>query len=150
MFLRRFRLVAIMLAVVALPVGLAYAMGFQLGESKEQLKLKYDVSVTDHGTGRISVVLTIVDPGKLKPIDSVDLFIPAKVKNGHGGRYADLSVALATRGEGGNQVVRAHMLRELANRAVIQLKTSSFDGKQEALTWYFHSIPIADYLNTEE
>jgi hypothetical protein len=40
--------------------------------------------------------------------------------------------------------------RELAERAEIQLKTSSLDGKQQALTWYYHVIPIAEYLKNGE
>jgi hypothetical protein len=43
-------------------------------------------------------------------------------------------------------VVRFHLIRELAEQAHIQLTTHHLDGKQEALTWYYHSIPIAEYL----
>lgn len=39
-----------------------------------------------------------------------------------------------------------HLKQDLAVRAVIRLTTSSLDGKQEPLTWYFHSIPIAKYI----
>jgi hypothetical protein len=38
------------------------------------------------------------------------------------------------------------LTRELAERASIQLQTNTLDGKQEPLTWYYHRIPIADYL----
>ena len=61
-----------------LPAGLVWAMGEQLGETKEQLKLKYDVSVKDHGTGRVTVTLTIADQGRLKPLTSVVLVIPTE------------------------------------------------------------------------
>jgi hypothetical protein len=33
--------------------------------------------------------------------------------------------------------------REFAERAEIELKTSSLDGKKQALTWYYHAIPLA-------
>jgi hypothetical protein len=129
-------------AVVALSASLAWALGFQLGESKDELKLKYDVAVDDHGTGRVTVVVSISDQGRLKPLDSVDLSIPAEGKSG----MADLSLSLAASEENGKQVVRVHLLKEWAKRAEILLKTHHIDGKQEVRTWYYHSIPIAGYL----
>jgi hypothetical protein len=139
-------------ATIVLPVNLVWAMGEQLGETKEQLKLKYDVSVTDHGTGRVTVVVTIADQGRLKPLTSVDLVVltdeaykASKSGRGNSG-FVDLLAALATTTVDGKQVVRVHMLRELAERAQIQLKTRTLDGKSEPLTWYYHVIPIAKYL----
>jgi hypothetical protein len=140
---------ALLILAVALP-GLAWALGFELGESKDELKLKYDVSVTDHKTGRVTIVLKIEDYGRLKPVSSVDLSIPAKEKHEGGGHYSDLTVSLAHRKEDGKDVYRVHILRELAERASIQLTTSHLDGKQELLTWYYHRIPIAKYLKEPE
>lgn len=129
-------------AAVALSASFAWALGFQLGESKEQLKLKYEVSVKDHSTSRVTITLSISDQGRLKPLDSVDLMIPGQEGTGP----VDLSVSLATSEENGKQVARVHVLKELAMRAEIQLKTHRLDDKQEPLTWYYHSIPIAEYL----
>lgn len=133
-------------AAMALVSSLAWALGFQLNESKEELKLKYDVEVTDHGTGRVTVVLTLADQGRLKPLDSIDLHILEEQRDASGGRYADLSVSLAPREENGKQVVRIHLLRTLAERAEIHLKTHSMDGRQSDRTWFYHSIPIAHCL----
>ena len=47
-------------------------------------------------------------------------------------------------------VARCELTRELAERAEIQLRTSSLDGKQMPLTWYFHTIPIAPHLKSVE
>ncbi|HVW00048.1 MAG TPA: hypothetical protein VHB77_06905, partial [Planctomycetaceae bacterium] len=63
-------------AAVALVANLVWALGFQLGQSKDELKLKYDLEVQDHGTGRVTAVLKIADEGRLKPLNSVDLVIP--------------------------------------------------------------------------
>lgn len=150
MFMRKYRLPLFVFAAFALAANLAWAIGFQLGETKKQLKLKYDVSVKDHGTGRVTVVLTVADQGRLKPLNSVNLVVPGKDKNKDDGNYVDLSVALATREEGGKQVVRVHLLRELAERAEIQLRTGHLDGRQEPLTWYYHVIPLAEYLPNGE
>ena len=146
MYARKFRLPSLMFAAIVLASNSAWALGFQLGETKEQLKLKYDVSLKDHGTGRVTVNLTIVDEGKLKPLDSVSLVIRSK----DGPRFVDLSLSLATRKVDGKLLARVHLKKELAERAEIQLRTSSLDGKKEALTWYYHVIPIAERLKNGE
>ena len=145
MCVRKLRLPAFAFAAVVLAADVTWALGFRLGETKEQLGLKYDVSVVDHGTGRVTVNLTIADPGRLKPLDSVDLVIPNKeTKDGAG--FVDLSVALAAKEVDGKRSVSVHLAREWAERAEIQLKTSSLDGKKLGLTWYYHAIPLAGYL----
>ena len=133
----------VVLAAIVLSANLAWALGLELGESKEQLKLKYDVSVVDHGTGRVTITLTIADEGRLAPLDrGVELLIPSK----EGPGYVDLSVSLNRRKVEGKQVVSVHLTKELAERASIQLNTDTLDGKVAPLTWYYHSIPIARYL----
>ena len=147
MWLRTICLTAIALAAISLAAGQAWALGFELGETKDQLKLQYDVSATDHGTGRVTINLTIADEGRLKPLDrGVALVIPSKDKSG----YVDLSVSLERRLENGKQIVSVHLTRELAERGQIQLKTNTLDGKQQPLTWYYHVIPIADYIKNVE
>ena len=137
----------VVLAAIVLSANLAWALGLELGESKEQLKLKYDVSVVDHGTGRVTITLTIADEGRLAPLDrGVELLIPSKEGTG----YVDLSVSLNRRKVEGKQVVSVHLTKELAERASIQLNTDTLDGKVAPLTWYYHSIPIARYLKPEE
>src|ERR1700683_4103948 len=41
-------------------------MSFYLRETKDQLKLKYEVAVEEHGSGRVTVVFTLADEGRLK------------------------------------------------------------------------------------
>jgi hypothetical protein len=147
MFIQRPGLSFIAFAAVLLTATPAWPLGFQLGETKEQLKLQYEVAATDHGTGRVTINLTIADQGRLKPLDrGVYLVIP----NDDGTRFVDLSISLAIREVDGKQVVSVHLLKELAERAEIQLKTSTLDGRQEPLTWYYHTIPIADYLDGDK
>jgi len=122
--------------------GAAWALGFGLGQSKEELGLDYEVSAVDHGTGRVTVVLKIADVGKLKPLTSVDLTVASQDGTG----YVDMSVSLEPREEDGKQVVRVHLLRELAERAELQLKTRTLDGKEEMMTWYYFSIPLKDVI----
>lgn len=146
MFIRTLRLSSLVLAALVLAACFAWAEGLGLGETKEQLRLDYRVSVVDHGTGRVTVNLTIADEGRLKPLDSVDLVVPSK----DGTNCVDLSLSLATREVDGKRSVSVHLKRELAERAEIHLRTSSLDGKQEPLTWYYHAIPIAEYIKNGE
>ncbi|WP_020475671.1 hypothetical protein [Zavarzinella formosa] len=132
----------LVVAGIFLSANPAGALGFQLGETKEQLKLKYDVSVTDHGNGRVSITLTIADEGRLTPLNSVDLHIPSQDETG----YADLSLSMAAKKVDGKLVASVHLKKELAERAQIQLRTSSLDGKRLGLTWYYLSIPLAEHL----
>ena len=133
-------------AAVVLAASLAWALGAQLSESKAELKLKYNLEVSDHGTGRVTAVLKITDEGRLKPLDSVDLVIPGSGKTG----YMDLSVSLATSKEEGKTVARAHLKKELAERAELQLKTHALDGKSSARSWYYFSIPLAEHMPVED
>jgi hypothetical protein len=146
MYVQKFLLPSMVFATMVLAAYLAWAEGLGLGETKEQLQLQYDVAVVDHGTGRVTVTLTLADQGRLKPLRSVDLVIPSK----DGTNYVDLSVSLAPREIEGKQVVQVHLIREWAERAEIHLSTNHLDGKQEALTWYYHTIPIAEYLKAAE
>jgi hypothetical protein len=136
----------IALAAIVLTAEPAWALGLRLSQTKEQLKLDYKVSAVDHGTGRVTVNVTIADVGRLKPLDSVYLVVPSK--DGQG--FVDLSVPLATKEVDGKLMVSVHLTRELAERAEIQLRTSNLDGKKEALTWYYHVIPIAENIKNIE
>lgn len=120
----------------------AIALGFQLGQSKEELKLQYDVSVVDHGTGRVTITLTITDEGRLSPLTSVDFYIPSKEQHPGGGFKADMSLSLATRLVDGKKIATVHLRRDLAEQSEVHLKTRGLDGKDELLSWYYFVIPV--------
>ena len=143
---RTLKVLLALFVAIAIPASLALAMGFQLGESKEELKLNYDVSVYDPDTGRVTVKFTLVDAGRLKPITSVDLSIPSKEKHEDGGVKSDLIVSMALKKHGDKQVATVHVRKDWAERAEIQIKTGHLDGKQEPLTWYYHSIPLNELV----
>jgi hypothetical protein len=140
--LRRLGLAFSVFALGPFVAAPAHGMGEKLGQTKEQLKLAYDVSCIEHGSGRVTVNLTIADEGRLKPLTAVELLIPGEGGTG----FVDLSIPLAVRKVDGNSRVDIHLKREWAMRAEIQLRTRTLDGKSEPLTWYYHSIPIAKYL----
>jgi hypothetical protein len=137
------------IAVVALLslADRARGMGEILGQTKEELKLKYEVVVHDLTGGRVTVEFTLADEGRLKPLDGVELMVPAREKDASGGYSMDLMVPVEVKsGKDGKRVARVQLTRELAERAEIWLTTYWFDGKQLVMTRYHHVIPVAKYL----
>lgn len=123
----------------------AFGAGFILSETREQLKLDYAVEVTDHGTGRVTVVFTLVDEGRLQPLDEVRLVIPAETKNSDGSYWMDLTVTLEMRPQpDGSRVGRIHLRRDWAARGEIHLDTHTLDGKLDPLTRLHHVIPLKE------
>ena len=147
MTIRMLTLLARALAASAATPERGRAIGEILGQTKEELKLSYDVTTQDHGTGRVTVVLTLADEGRLKPLYAVELVVPSREKNKDGGRHMDLFVSIDTvESDDGKRVARVHMTRELAERAEIWLSTSIFDGMQLDMASYHHVIPVAKHL----
>ncbi len=151
MLMRTLRLSVMAMAAVVFAGSLAWGMGVVLGQTKEELKLDYGVSVVDHGTGRVTVVLTLADEGRLKPLDEVQLAIPGQETEKDGGHWMDLVVSMdMQQTDDGKRVGRVHIRRDLAERAEIQLNTHTMDGKHDPMTRLHHVIPLAKYLRTEE
>ena len=149
MLIRTLRLSAVLLVAVASfwTADRACGIGFYLSQTKDELKLKYEVAVANHNSGRVTVVFTLADEGRLKPLDEVQLVVPAQEKNKDGSRWMDLVVSIdMIKTDGGKRVGRVHLLKELAERAAIQLNTHTLDGKLDRFTRLHHVIPIAKYL----
>ena len=137
----------IVLAALVLMTARAWGIGFVLGETQQELKLKYDLSVQDHGTGRVTIVFTLADEGRLKPLDEIELAIPGQEQNKYGGHWMDLVVPIdMARIDGGKSVGRVHILKEWAERAEIRLNTHTMDGKIDPLTRLHHVIRISEYM----
>ena len=148
MWMRTLRLSLMVLAAFLLSADRAWAMGEILGETKEELKLQYDVMVHDHGNGRVTVEFTLADEGRLKPVDGVELDIPAQEKEKGGGYSMDLAVPMELKkSNDGKRVARFEIRKDWAERAQIWLTTNWFDGKQLVMTRYHYVIPVAKYLN---
>lgn len=146
---RRWLAAGFLAALTVFSIGRAWGIGFILSQTREELKLKYEVTAEDHGTGRVTIVLTLKDEGRLKPLDDVQFVIPAQEKNKDGSYWMDLVVSpVLTQQPNGDRVARVHILRSLAERAEFQLNTHTLDGKTDPLTRLHHVIHIADSLKS--
>jgi hypothetical protein len=149
MWMRMLRSSLVLIVAVAFTGGVARGIGFVMSQTKEELKLKYDVAVQDHGTGRVTVVLTLADEGRLAPLDEVQLVIPGRQTEKDGSHWMDLVVSIDMRkAADGTRVGRVHLLKEWAERAEIQLNTHAMDGKVDVTTRLHHVIPVAKYMKT--
>ena len=153
MRLRTARYAAVVLVGVAVlgSAGRALGIGFILGQTKDELRLKYDLAVSEVDLPErgilVTVVLTIADEGRLAPLDEVQLVVPEKKKDRPGGYGSDLVVSIDMRKtQDGKRVGRVQFLRELAERAELQLNTYTLDGKTDPSTRLHHVIPIAKHL----
>jgi hypothetical protein len=127
-------------------------MRWGLGQTNEQLKLKYDVSLTNEGKSFVNVDLTIDDEGRLKPLFSVDVVIFGEDYREGEGRSVpiDLHLQLAKALVDGKLKTFIGMKKEWAERAVILLQTATFNGKEMSRGGCYHKIRIADYMQNEQ
>ena len=125
---------------------LLWALGYELGETKEQLKLKYTLEVYDCGTGRSTITFTLADAGRIAPLTSVDWHIPGQDKTG----YSDLSLKLAPHEAEGKKIYTVHGLNEWIGRGEIHLKSSTMDGKRGNREWFYHRVKVAGYLKKKD
>jgi hypothetical protein len=125
----------------------AWGLGEILGQTMEELKLGYEVVVRDlGGAGRVAIEFALTDEGRLKPLDGVELMVPARETDNADGHFMDLVVPVELKLERGKRVARVQLTRELAERAEIWLTTYWFDGKQVVMSRYHHVIPVGPYL----
>jgi hypothetical protein len=145
----------LLMAAAVLPHP-ARAMSEVIDESKkDELKLKYDVSMTDYGNGRVGVTFTVIDEGKLGPPTSVDLELPGRDRDAQGGAAPELHLSLEMRKTDAGAKIAGkqttfELTKELAGRAQIWLVTRHLDGKQEPVTGYVFRIPIAPYMKNAQ
>jgi hypothetical protein len=94
----------------------------------------------------VTVEFTLADEGRLKPVDAVELEIPAPVAK-DGSQVPDLAVPMELKqSNDGKRVARFEIRKDWAERAQIWLTTNWFDGKQLVMTRYHYMIPVARYL----
>lgn len=125
---------------------LLWALGFELGETKEQLNLKYTMEVFDHGTGRSTITFTLADAGRIAPLTSVNWHIPGQDKTG----YSDLSLTLAHRKAEGKKIYSIHGLNDWISRGEIHLISSTMDGKRDVREWFYHRVKVVEYMKKKD
>ncbi len=138
----------LVVAAIALMSGRSWAIYYWLGPSKDEWKLKYDVAVQDADGDKLTVVFTLADEGRLKPIYSIDLVAFSKQTDNQGGRSYDVKVPIELKPtEDGKRTGQVQIRKEFVDRAKIRIITLTVDGKRQLSGGAYYDIPIAKYLN---
>ena len=149
MSIRLSRLATAMLvvAVILLMSGRSWAIYNVLGPSKDEWGLKYDVEVKDARGGKVTVVFTLADEGRLKPFDLIELFAFSKETDNQGGHSYDVRapIELKTTREG-RRAGQVQMGKEFVDRAQIRILTRMFDGQPQTSGYACYEIPIKKFL----
>lgn len=131
----------LVVAVMALLPSLCWAVYYQLGPSKDEWGLKYDVAVSDADGDQATVVLTLADEGRLKPIYSATV-VAFSEPDRDGGRSYDVKAPIEfTTTTDGKRVGQVQIRKEFADRAQIRILTLTVNGKRQTSASYY-DIPI--------
>jgi hypothetical protein len=149
MSIRLSRLATGMLVVAAMVLmsGRSWAIYNVLGPSKDEWGLKYDVQVKDAGGDKATVVFTLADEGRLKPLYSVELIVMSRETDNQGGHSYDVKAPIKLKTtEDGRRTGEVQIRKDLLDRAQIRILTDRFDGQPQR--WLAnYEIPISKLLN---
>lgn len=137
----------LVVAAIVLVSGRCWAIRQGLGPSKDDWKLKYDVAVSEADGDKLTVVFTLADEGRLKPIYSIDLVAFSRQTDNQGGRSYDVMVPIELKPtQDGKRAGEVQIRKEFVDRAKIRIITLTVDGKRQPSGGAFFDIPIAKYL----
>src|SRR6476661_7281200 len=122
----------LVVAAIVLMSDRSWAIRYGLDPSKDDWKLKYDVSVHHADGDTLTVVFTLDDEGRLKPIYSIDLVAFSKQTDNQGGRSYDVMVPIELKPtKDGRRVGQAQIRKQFVDRAKIRIITLTVDGKRQ-------------------
>lgn len=149
MSIRFSRLATGMLVVASMVLmsGRSWAMYNVLGPSKDEWGLKYDVEVKDAGGDTVTIVFTLADEGRLKPLYSVELIAYSKETDNQGGHSYDVKAPIKLKAtEDGKRVGEVQIRKQYLDRAQFRILTDRVDGQPQR--WLAcHEIPVKKLLD---
>jgi hypothetical protein len=138
---------ALVAAVLLVTTSRSWAIYDQLGPSKDEWGLKYDVTINEADGNKVTVEFTVADEGRLKPFYSVQVVAFSKQTDSQGGRSYDVKAPIELKStEEGKRVGQVQIRKDLADRAMIRILTLTVDGKRRSSAAYY-DIPLKKYLN---
>lgn len=137
----------LIVAALVLMADRCWAIYHGLGSSKDEWGLKYDVEVSDAGGDMVTVVFTLADEGRLKPIHSIDLVAFSKQTDSQGGRSYDAKERVELKPtKDGRRAGQVQIRKDLADRAKFRVLTLTVNGKRQQSGSYY-DIPLKKFLN---
>lgn len=150
MTIRLSRLSQGMLAIAALLLlsDRSWAIYEGLGPSKDDWGMKYDVELSPADDGKLTVVFTVADEGRLKPFYSADVVAFSKHADNQGRRSYVVKASFTFHKIDGKRMGQVQIPKEFADRALIRILTLTVDGKRRSYAAYY-DIPLKKYVNDE-
>jgi hypothetical protein len=137
----------LVVAAIVLLSDCCWAVYYGLGPSKDEWGLKYDVEVREADGDELTVVFTLADEGRLKPIYSIDLVAFSKQTDSQGGRSYDVKAAVVLKPtQDGRRAGQVQIRKEFAGRAKFRILTRMVDGKRQPSGGSYYDIPLTKYL----
>ena len=135
-------------AVILLMSGRSWAIYDVLGQSKDEWGLKYEVQVNDTGGDTVTVVFTLADEGRLKPLSSIELFAFSKETDSQGGHSYDVKAPIELKTtKDGRRAGQVQIRKEFVNRAKIRILTKMVEGRLQQPGFAAYEVPISTFLS---
>ena len=145
--LSRFATGVLVVAAIVMMSGRSWAIFNGLGPSKDEWKLKYDVEVNAADGDTLTVVFTLADAGRLKPIYSITLVAFSRQTDSQGGRAYDVKAPIELKTtKDGKLAGQVQIRKRFADRAMIRILTQTVDGQRQPYAAYY-DIPLRRFLN---
>jgi hypothetical protein len=138
--------VLVVAAVVLMP-GRSWAVFYELGPSKDEWGLKYDVEVNAADGDKLNVLFTLADEGRLKPIYSATVVAFSNPDRDGGRTYLVQAQIDLKSTKDGKLMGQAQIRKEFADRAMIRILTLTFDGRRQTSGAKYYDIPLKKFLN---
>src|SRR4030095_13027619 len=123
-----------------------WAVYYQLGPSKDEWGLKYDVAVSDADGDKATVVFALADEGRLKPFHSIEVVAFSK-PDSQGGRSYDVKAPIELKQTtDGKRIGQVQIRKNFADHATIRILTLTVNGQRQRSAAYY-DIPLQKYLN---
>ncbi|HEY5312527.1 MAG TPA: hypothetical protein VIK18_08400 [Pirellulales bacterium] len=138
----------LVVAVVVLMSGRSWAVYDELARSKDEWKLKYDVQVNAADGDTLTVVFTLADEGRLKPIYSIQVVAFSQQTDSLGGRSYDIKAPIQLKPTSdGKRAGQVQIRKAFADRAMIRILTQTVDGRRQLSGAAYYDIPLKKFLN---
>jgi hypothetical protein len=137
----------LVVAAMALMSGRCWAIYYGLGPSKGEWGLKYDVAVHDADGDKLTVVFTLADEGRLKPIYSASVVALSDLNRDGGQTHLVNTRIDLKKTKDGRRAGQVQIRKDLLGRAQIRILTLMVDGRRQTAGAAYYDIPIEKHLN---
>ena len=136
----------LLLAAMALLPSLCWGIYYELGPSKDEWGLKYDVTVSDADADNATVVFTLASEGRLKSIYSATVIASTEPdRQGFQSFLVNAPIEFKPTRDG-KRVGQVQVRKEFLERCNIRILTLNVDGKRYASAQYYN-IPVRKFLS---